>query len=299
MNITLCTDLDRTLLPNGLQKSDPQAIPVLSKLIKQKDITLVYVTGRDKKLVEQAIEEYQLPIPDHTITDVGTQIYRISANSTSEKYSWDSDDNYRQYLQKDWDSSKLKLIMPQLAVVPNLRLQEPEKQSQFKLSYYIDNQADATLLDQKVKKICITNGLACNIISSHDETTDIGLLDILPAVASKYHAIRFLMDKYRIVSKEIIFCGDSGNDMEVAVSEIPSVLVNNTQHAVKQHALQLVEQNHHAEQLYIAKGDFYGLNGCYCSGILEGLAYYYAEFEKIIAEQMAEYLNHQAERSRS
>jgi len=290
MNITLCTDLDRTLLPNGLQKSDPQAIPLLRKLVQQKDITLVYVTGRDKKLVEQAIEEYDLPIPDHAITDVGTQIYRISANNTADKYSWESDDNYQQYLQKDWDSNNLNPIMTQLAAVSELQLQEPEKQSEYKLSYYTDGQADDPLLSQKVKKACDASGLACNIIISHDETTDTGLLDILPAAASKYHAIRFLMDKYSIVRKDIIFCGDSGNDMEVAVSEIPSVLVNNTQLAVKQHAQQLAEQNHHAEQLYIAKGDFYGLNGCYCSGILEGLAYYYAEFEKLIAEHMAEYM---------
>lgn len=287
MNITLCTDLDRTLLPNGLQESDPQAIPLLKELIQQKDITLIYVTGRDRKLVEQAIEGYDLPIPDHAITDVGTKIYHISENNTADKYSWEPDENYTQYLQKDWDSSKLKHLETQLAVVSELQLQEAEKQSQFKLSYYVDDQADSSLLGQKVKKESDASGLACNLIASHDETTDTGLLDILPAAASKYHAIRFLMDKYGIASKEIIFCGDSGNDMEVAVSEIPSVLVNNTQPAVKQHALQLAEQNHHAEQLYIAKGDFYGLNGCYCSGVLEGLAYYYGEFEKLIAEHIA------------
>ena len=58
MSYILCTDLDRTLIPNGNQPPDPGgAIPTLHALLKQVNLTLVYVSGRDIALVQQAIEE--------------------------------------------------------------------------------------------------------------------------------------------------------------------------------------------------------------------------------------------------
>lgn len=290
MKLTLCTDLDRTLLPNGFQPSDPQSIPLLQKLVQENDISLVYVTGRDKKLVLDAIYEYDLPVPDHAITDVGTRLYHLRADSTDKlnlkpnDYHWDEDCNYQQYLKKHWKQDKLDIVRTRIEDCYQLRLQEPEKQSRFKLSYYYGSETSQGSIEQDIKSLCDDTGLNCNIIMSHDETADIGLLDILPGDASKYHAIRFLMDKYVITTKEIIFFGDSGNDMEVMVSEIPSVLVNNTQESVKQEATRRAKLNHHEQQLFIAEGNFCGLNGNYCSGILEGLAWYYPEFESLICQ---------------
>lgn len=286
MKITLCTDLDRTLLPNGLQISDPQAIPLLHRITQEYNINLIYVTGRSKKLVLDAIQEYDLPIPQHAITDVGTRIYRITPNTSSSDFNWDEDDKFRIYLEKNWDAKIIGSLKNKIESHPHISLQEPEKQSQFKLSYYLDTQFYESNIEQDIKHLTQDLGLRCNIIKSHDETTETGLLDIIPGDASKYHAIRFLMDEYIITTKEIVFCGDSGNDMEVLVSEIPAVLVKNTQDSVKKLAQQLVQKNQIGSQLYIAKGDFCGLNGNYCSGILEGLAYYFSEFERPICEYM-------------
>ena len=74
-----------------------------------------------------------------------------------------------------------------------------------------------------------------------------------------------------------VFCGDSGNDLEVLVSEIAAVLVANSQAEVKQQAQDLARQNGHPGQLYIARGAFQGMNGNYSAGMLEGIAYYYPE----------------------
>lgn len=279
MNITLCTDLDRTLLPNGQQASDPQSIGLLHSLAKQQHITLVYVSGRDKKLVLDAISEYSLPIPQYAITDVGTHLYHI------DNIEWQEDSQWQHYLQKNWDVDKLDLIKNQIKDYPQLQCQESEKQSHFKLSYYLNAQHYESDIKQNIKHICQQIKLNCSIIKSYDETTDTGLLDIIPANASKYHALRFLMDKYIITEKEILFCGDSDNDMDVFISELPAVIVNNAQASVKQQARQLADKRHHTSQLYIARGDFYGLNGNYCSGILEGLAYYYPAFESLIYEK--------------
>ncbi len=72
--LLLCTDLDRTLIPNGAQPESPQARGRFNGLVRQPHITLVFVTGRDRGLVEQAIGEYGLPSPEFVIADAGSSI---------------------------------------------------------------------------------------------------------------------------------------------------------------------------------------------------------------------------------
>ncbi|MDH5258324.1 MAG: haloacid dehalogenase, partial [Gammaproteobacteria bacterium] len=52
--LLLCTDLDRTLLPNGRQPESEQARKLFGRLASRPEVTLVYVTGRDPVLVEDA-----------------------------------------------------------------------------------------------------------------------------------------------------------------------------------------------------------------------------------------------------
>jgi len=44
---------------------------------KRDDVCLADVSGRDLQLLQQAINEYQIPLPDFAIGDVGTTIYQI------------------------------------------------------------------------------------------------------------------------------------------------------------------------------------------------------------------------------
>ncbi|MGB5475109.1 MAG: HAD family hydrolase, partial [Gammaproteobacteria bacterium] len=75
--LLICTDLDRTLLPNGPQSESPQARERFAGLVANPQITLAYVSGRHRALVEQAIFNYRLPVPDFVVGDVGTTIYRV------------------------------------------------------------------------------------------------------------------------------------------------------------------------------------------------------------------------------
>ena len=79
-HVLLCTDLDRTLLPNGSQPESPGARALFHQLASHEQLTLAYVSGRDRALVEAAIEQYQLPRPDYVIADVGTSIYTVSGD---------------------------------------------------------------------------------------------------------------------------------------------------------------------------------------------------------------------------
>ena len=50
-----------------------------AQLVRREDVTLAYVTGRHRALIEQAMREYDLPQPDYVIADVGATIYQVDA----------------------------------------------------------------------------------------------------------------------------------------------------------------------------------------------------------------------------
>jgi len=155
-----------------------------------------------------------------------------------------------------------------------LKLQEPEKQNRFKLSYYADKNANGRQLVDQIQAYLSKQKLSSRIIWSVDEQRNSGLVDILPKRASKLHAIRYLMDQKGYRKRKLVFCGDSGNDLNVLTSDIRAVLVKNASEDVRLEALESVVKNGRAETLYMAKGDFMGMNGNYTAGVLEGLAYF-------------------------
>jgi hypothetical protein len=76
---------------------------------------------------------------------------------------------------------------------------------------------------------------------------------------------------------DTLFAGDSGNDLEVLESAIPSVLVANGHPDVREQARRRAESLGHTDRLYEAGGGVAGLNGNYAAGILEGVAHFYPE----------------------
>ena len=70
---------------------------------------------------------------------------------------------------------------------------------------------------------------------------------------------------------------DSGNDIAVLSSPIDSILVANAEVEVKQEAKALADKAGNANHLYIVQGGFFGMNGNYSGGMLEGIAHYHPE----------------------
>ena len=85
----------------------------------------------------------------------------------------------------------------------------------------------------------------------------------------------FLMKMSGFGYENTLFSGDSGNDIEVLASQVAAVLVANSQPKLRDLAIILANQNGCSDRLYIAKGDFHGMNGNYSAGILEGMSYYF------------------------
>jgi HAD superfamily hydrolase (TIGR01484 family) len=268
MRLLLCTDLDRTVLPNGPQPESAGARRCFAALAARPEVTLTYVTGRHRHLVEQAIHDYSLPRPDFVISDVGTTIYRVTANDWQEWRDW------QQEIEPDWAGLGHAELRVLLLDVAELRLQEPAKQNLHKLSYYVPLYADIQALSTDIRQRLEASGVSANLVWSIDEPNGVGLLDVLPARADKRHAVSFLMQRNGYSLAETVFAGDSGNDLPVLVSEIPAVLVANASEAVRREALTQAAARGNPAALYIAQGGYLDMNGNYTAGVLEGVVHY-------------------------
>lgn len=268
--LLICTDLDRTLIPNGPQAESPRAREYFSSLVERDEIVLAYVSGRHCKLVQKAIKNYTLPLPDFVIGDVGTTIYHVG-----KEQEWERQTEWEGIISADWAGNTHSDLKAMLNDIHALRLQESAKQNDLKLSYYVPIQSNreviTALINQRFKDVDVKASLVWSV----DEPAGIGLLDILPARASKYHAIEALMDIHGFSYDNTVFCGDSGNDIEVLASPIPAVLVANCQPDVRELATLLADENSFTKELYVAKGGFLSMNGNYSAGMLEGIDHYY------------------------
>lgn len=269
--LLLCTDLDRTLLPNGDAPLSPQAMPLLSRLVERDDIWLAYVTGRDQALIESAIHQYDLPLPDYVIADVGTSIYSTDANE------WRLWNNWHTEISSSWRGLAHTDLHRTLQDIDVLTLQEKEKQSRYKLSYYASGEVDAESLQKQVKNRLAALEIECSVVWSIDETRSQGLLDILPASANKFHAVDFLLSHRGCDFDNTLYAGDSGNDIDVLSSPLRSVLVANATAEVRHQAEQLATQRGYRHALYLAEGGCLGMNGNYAAGIIEGVVHFYPQ----------------------
>ena len=266
--IFLCADLDRTILPNGPHPESVQARPFLHAIALRPELTLAYVSGRDKRLLQEAITDYGLPVPDYAIGDVGTTIYAI------EKDAWKAMESWHSEIASDWGGRNHDDLARLLDDLDALTLQEPEKQNTFKLSYYAMEDIDHDALLAEIESRLRPSGVQAGLIWSIDEQEHTGLLDILPDRATKYHAIRFLMAEQGFSEKNTVFAGDSGNDLPALTSGLQAVLVRNAQDEVRREAIASLKKQGLADRLYLACGNFRGMNGNYAAGVLEGLAHF-------------------------
>ena len=270
--LLLCTDLDRTLIPNGVQPESASARRHFAQLAQQPQITLAYVSGRHRELVQYAIDEYQLPQPQYVIGDVGTTIYAVTGEG-----QWHITKAWEDSIDKDWQHLSHDELSRTLTGIDALQLQEPEKQNRHKLSFYVPPSVNQEQLKSAVTAALAAKNIIARQVWSVDEVAGLALLDIVPLQAGKYHAIKALQSLQGFSDASTVFSGDSGNDMEVLVSPVPSTLVANSSSLLQQQAADTAAAAGNSNSLYIARGDFMGMNGNYSAGILEGIAYYHPE----------------------
>jgi len=269
--LLLCTDMDRTVIPNGRQPEHPAARRMFNSFCALPEVALVYVTGRHRDLVTQAINSYGLPEPDFAVTDVGTKIYRIAAGQWREMTDWEK------VIAADWQGKSRQQLQEQLSQIVELTLQEESKQNTFKLSYYVTLGEEIDRILARVESGLKRLGVQASLIWSIDEQERVGLLDILPRGATKLHGIRFLQQKLGYQPEQVLFAGDSGNDLAVLGSAVRSVLVANASDDIRRRARELAAQNGHSETLYLADAQNGPIGGHYSAGVLQGIWHFVPE----------------------
>jgi sucrose-6F-phosphate phosphohydrolase len=266
----LATDLDRTLLPNGHWQADSQAIGLFNNLTQRPDLLVVYVTGRNLALTEQAIKQYGVRYPDVLCGDVGTSIRQYA------KGAWKFDEGWLAHVKRTsprWDALAIRAAV---ADIQGMREQEKEHLNPFKQSYYVEHASNVEVLAQVDARV--KGRFDEVIVYSFDSQDGKGLLDFLPASATKQTALEYVSEEFGAAKTDVVFCGDSGNDIFPLTAGFCGVLVRNADDQLVTNVKQAMADNPDLK-VYFAQGDFQGLSGYYTSGVIEG-AYHYGLFRK-------------------
>ncbi len=264
----LATDLDRTLLPNGRWPADAGAIPLFNGLTRSNDVRVVYVTGRNLALAEAAIAEYGIRHPHTLIGDVGTSIRHFDAQG------WHPDGGWEDHVRRTSPAWDAEGVREAAAAVDGLVEQEREHCGPFKQSYYLRH-------DHREEVLARVDALVKGrfdevVIYSFDSQSGKGLLDFLPRSATKQTALEYVARQQGEAKEDVVFCGDSGNDIFPLTAGFAGVLVRNADEQLVAGVRAAAAANPRLK-VYFATGDFKGLSGYYTSGVIEG-AYHYGVF---------------------
>lgn len=259
--ILLVTDLDRTVIPNGPAPEPPGARDALRSFAARDDVVLAYASGRDAGLIREAMLRWNLPVPAFAAGDVGTSLYRIDGDDWQPLPEWD------EAIAPDWAGQDRDAVAAIIGEHADLVLQEANRQGRFKLSYYVPETFCLGDGPASVRRRLDAAGLKAAVVCSVDDVHRRGLLDILPASATKLHATRFLMRRTAIDDARTVFAGDSGNDVGALASGLQAVLVGNASDEVRMAAMDGARAAGVVDRLYVARQP-------YAAGVMEGVAHF-------------------------
>jgi sucrose-phosphate synthase len=238
LNYFIITDIDNTLIGEEENKNLNDLLALLTK--NRNIIGFCVATGRTIASAVEYLKQHNVHAPDIIISSVGSEIYY--GKDLHYGQGWET------HISSKWNRAK---IVELLKDVDFLEYQEEITQRRFKISYLMKPGKDrlAMIHDLLLKHKC-----RYNLIYSHQR-----YLDILPYRASKGKAIRYLSYKWEISLKNILVCGDSGNDEEMLRGEPLAVVVGNYSEEL--------EKLKHGKNIYFAKQKYAG-------GIVEAVKHY-------------------------
>lgn len=231
------TDIDYTLT------GDEGALRDFLELMKRNNRKVGFgmATGRSIDSAMEFLAEKGIPVPDVLISSVGSEIHYMG--------KFFQDNGWKAHIDQKWDRRKIEKL---LSTLPYLKVQGPETQREFKLSYFMEPGKEYI---QQIQDLLVRQRCRHNLIYSHQQ-----FLDIVPQRASKGKAIRYLSYKWGIPLDKFLVAGDSGNDEEMLRGEPLGVVVGNYSEEM--------EKLRGKRRIYFSK-----LN--HAMGILDGIGYYH------------------------
>jgi sucrose-6F-phosphate phosphohydrolase len=256
----LASDLDGTLIPLPDTAQNEEDLIRLNKLREIHDFILIFATGRSFQSVLHAIEQHKLPIPDWIICNVGTSIYEKTGDSFSERFA------YHEKLSEICSGMDRRKVEATLKHLSKLKLQPEENQSDFKISYWCEEDDLHDLVDQ-INKIQQQESLPYSCLGSIDPFNKHGLIDVLPNGVNKAYALDWLGHLLGLKPDKIVYAGDSGNDLAALVGGYASVLVGNATERLRSEVRELAKEQKNSGLCYFAKN-------VATSGVLEGMRHF-------------------------
>jgi HAD superfamily hydrolase (TIGR01484 family) len=253
----LATDLDGTLIPLEGNQQNRDDLQILGTQVVRRNVTLVFVTGRHLDSVLGAIDEFRLPQPGWVICDVGTSLFKRVVSGTFEPV-----EAYQQHQDEIITSMPIFALRDLLRPIEGLRLQEEEKQGRFKLSFYA-RAADLGELVARIQQVLDRADAPYSFIHSIDPFNGDGLIDLLPANVSKAHALSWWVQHTGRRLEDIVFAGDSGNDLAALTAGYRTILVGNADRELTEEVQTAHRRARWDNRLCLTRGKA-------TSGVLEG-----------------------------
>jgi len=214
----------------------------LLRMIDDKNILLVFSTGRHLPSLKVFIDEKGIRKPDACILMVGTEVYLLSNGGFILDNSW------RKTISQGWDREKIVRL---LADIKGLVWQDEQWQTEFKASYFLRDNADEVL--REVHRRMNKTKFKAHVIYSGGQ-----FLDFLPPLSGKAKALKYVADSFNLSTENVIVCGDSGNDLDMFQAGFRGIIVGNAYAELK---------NYKGKNAYHAIGE-------YSAGIIEGLRHF-------------------------
>ena len=253
----LASDLDGTLIPPADVAGDGGVAEFSHVVNARRDLLLAYVTGRHRALALQGIVRHALPAPRILVCDVGTSVFVLSDGE------YQADPVYRERMVDALGGADRSELHRLLEDLPGLRLQEDEKQAEFKLSYYTPGGAEGEALALRARDLLEDAVGVVSVVYSVDPEIGHGLLDVLPPGVAKDVAVRYLHDRLGVGEDRLVYAGDSGNDRAVMLSGFNVVVVGNASPSLKEEIRLESERLRIGSRIYFARA-------LYAQGVLEG-----------------------------
>jgi len=258
----LATDMDGTVIPLEEGEVWEKDIADFRESVDAKPgLRLAYVTGRDLAKALSGIEKYRLPKPDFLVCDVGTSLFHAHGDG------FRLDEGYAQRMREARGDLEPREIREHVAFLPGLRLQPEDRQTPFKVSYFLSPGGDhSSILAALLDHLGTFNGRVQAVYSvrAQDRT---GLVDLLPAGVAKDFALRYLHGLTGVGSDRLVYAGDSGNDVAAMLAGFKAIVVGNADEGLKEKIRGKAEREGIQDRIYYSERR-------YAAGVLEGCSHF-------------------------
>lgn len=241
--LVIVSDIDGTLF----DKNNTEGLKELKEWISSNKEKIIFgvASGRNKQLTLEGLNNHGIYNTDVLICSAGSEIYYTDKLIP--------DYGYENYIDHQWKRTELQKALQKFK---GIRLQEPEAQWPFKLSYYVNDSFDAGDIEQLYKFLNHHN-LRAKVLLTENR-----YLDFLPFRSGKGNAVRYLSNKWKLPLENFITAGNSGNDIDMLKGRSRGIVVAN-----------------YSPEMEVLKNnkDIYFAEKPLAKGVLEGINYYVSE----------------------